>query len=52
MGYNVANQGLHLKLIIDEKIISKLVVEKLQKIWGWFAGSIGIFCEWIIIMIC
>lgn len=59
MGYNVADQGLRLKPYIDEEIISQLVEQKLQKMWGWFvgfgnfiSGLLGIFCVWKIVMIC
>jgi hypothetical protein len=59
MGYNVADQGLHLKPIIDEEIISRLVEQKLEKMWGWFvgfgnfiSGLLGIFCAWKIVIIC
>lgn len=59
MGYDVIDQGLKLRPFIDEEVISKLVEEKLQKMWGWFvgfgnfiSGLLGIFCAWKILIIC
>ncbi|CAI6376998.1 unnamed protein product [Macrosiphum euphorbiae] len=59
MGYNTFDQGLKLKPFIDEQIISRLVEEKLYKMWGWFvgfgnfiSGLLGLFVAWKIIMIC
>lgn len=59
MGYNTIDQGLKIQQTIDENIISKLVEDKLQKMWGWFvgfgnliSGLLGIFCAWKIISIC
>lgn len=59
MGYNTLDQGLKLKPFIDEQIISQLVEDKLNKMWGWFAGFgnfisglLGVFVAWKILMIC
>lgn len=59
MGYSITDQGLKLRPFIDEDIISKMVEEKLQKMWGWFvgfgnliSGLLGIFCAWKILLIC
>jgi len=38
MGYNTIDQGLKLKLYTDEQFISRLVKDKLNKMWGWFVG--------------
>lgn len=59
MGYNTLDQGLKLKPYIDGELISQLVDEKLNKMWGWFlgfgnfiSGLLGIFTAWKILMIC
>jgi len=59
MGYNTIDQGLKLKPYIDEQLISKLVEDKLNKMWGWFvgfgnfiSGMLGVFVAWKILMIC
>jgi len=38
MGYNTLDQGLKIKPYIDEQFISRLIEDKLQKMWGWFVG--------------
>lgn len=38
MGYDTLDQGLKLKPYIDGELISHLVDEKLNKLWGWFVG--------------
>ncbi|CAI6370234.1 unnamed protein product [Macrosiphum euphorbiae] len=59
MGYNTLDQGLKIRPYIDEQLISKLVEEKLNKMWGWFVGFgnfisllLGVFVIWKIFMIC
>ncbi|CAI6372757.1 unnamed protein product [Macrosiphum euphorbiae] len=59
MGYNTLDQGLKIRPYIDEQLISKLVEEKLNKMWGWFvgfgnfiSGLLGVFVIWKIFMIC
>lgn len=59
MGYDTLDQGLKLKPFIDEQIISRLVEEKLYRMWGWFvgfgnfiSGLLGIFVAWKFVMIC
>jgi len=59
MGYNTLDQGLKLKPYIDEQIISRLVEDKLNKMWGWFvgfgnfiSGLLGVFVAWKILIIC
>lgn len=58
MGYNTMDQGLKIKSLIGEDIISKLIEDKLKNMWGWFvgfgnliSGLLGIFCIWKITMI-
>lgn len=58
MGYSVMDQGLKMKSLINEDVISRLIEEKLLNMWGWFvgfgnlvSGLLGIFCIWKLIMI-
>lgn len=53
------DQGLKIKPYIDEQLISRLVEDKLNKMWGWFvgfgnfiSGLLGVFVAWKILMIC
>ena len=51
MGYSVMDQGLRMKSLINEDVISRLIEEKLVNMWGWFvgfgnlvSGLLGILC--------
>lgn len=48
LGHNVIDQGINVKNLIDEQIISKLVHQEIYNIlWSWFTsfGNIYIFLK-------
>lgn len=38
LGHEIINQGINIKSLINEQIISKLVHQEIHNIWGWFTS--------------